>query len=146
LLGVGATVIALRGQSVQQLWFFTSDLIFVLLVPQLVAALFDPKANRVGSVTAFAVALLLRLGGGEPMFGLAAVIPYPWLFPACPGRWPGPRPAAPGPGPRRDPGRGPELVSPSKPLAWWGGVVRLRGGSRLTAGGDPPRPLRRVPG
>jgi len=36
-------------QSVQALWFFTSDLVFVLLFPQLIFALFDPKANRTGS-------------------------------------------------------------------------------------------------
>jgi high affinity choline transporter 7 len=52
VLGAGATVMALEVQSVQALWFFTSDLIFVLLVPQLIAALFDRRANRVGSVAA----------------------------------------------------------------------------------------------
>ena len=34
---------ALRVQSVQKLWFFTSDLVFVILFPQLVYALFDPQ-------------------------------------------------------------------------------------------------------
>ena len=36
LLGVGAVWMALEVQSVQALWFFTSDLVFVLLFPQLV--------------------------------------------------------------------------------------------------------------
>ena len=36
LLGVGAVWMALKVQSVQALWFFTSDLVFVLLFPQLV--------------------------------------------------------------------------------------------------------------
>ena len=67
-------------QSVQALWFFTSDLVFVLLFPQLVAALFDSKANLIGSIAAFSVSLVLRLGGGEPLFGIPALIPYPeWL-------------------------------------------------------------------
>jgi high affinity choline transporter 7 len=80
LLGVGAVLMALKVQSVQALWFFTSDLVFVLLFPQLVAALFDRKANLVGSVAAFAVSLVLRLGGGEPLFGMPALIAYPaWL-------------------------------------------------------------------
>src|SRR5262245_58309584 len=71
---------ALRVQSVQALWFFTSDLVFVLLVPQLTCALFDPKANLVGSIVAFFVSLVLRLGGGEPLFGIPALIPYPeWV-------------------------------------------------------------------
>jgi high affinity choline transporter 7 len=71
----------LKVQSVQALWFFTSDLVFVLLFPQLVAALFDPKANRVGSIAAFTVSLILRSGGGEPLLGLPALI-------ACPSAWP----------------------------------------------------------
>ena len=64
---------ALTVQSVQSLWFFTSDLVCVLLFPQLLWALYDRRANLTGSVTAFAVSLALRLGGGEPLFGLAPV-------------------------------------------------------------------------
>ena len=79
-LGVGAVWMAIEVQSVQALWFFTSDLVFVLLFPQLVYALFDPKANVIGSMAAFGVSLVLRLGGGEPLFGIPAVIPYPdWV-------------------------------------------------------------------
>ena len=80
-LGVAAVVLALKVQSVQALWFLTSDLVFVLLFPQLVAALFDAKANLAGSMTAFVVSLVLRLGGGEPLFGLPALFPYPDVFP-----------------------------------------------------------------
>jgi len=80
-LGAGAVVLALEVQSVQALWFFTSDLVFVLLFPQLVFALFDRKANLAGSVAAFSVSLVLRLGGGEPLFGMPALIPYPELLP-----------------------------------------------------------------
>jgi high affinity choline transporter 7 len=80
LLGAGAVWMALRVQSVQALWFFTSDLAFVLLFPQLVSALFDSKANVIGSIAAFSVSLVLRLGGGEPLFGMAPLIVYPqWL-------------------------------------------------------------------
>ncbi len=42
-LGALAAVLALHVQSVQRLWFFTSDLVFVLLFPQLVYALYDPR-------------------------------------------------------------------------------------------------------
>ena len=52
-LGLGAAVLALKVQSVQALWFFTSDLVFVLLFPQLFYALFDRRANIAGSVAAF---------------------------------------------------------------------------------------------
>ena len=79
-LGVGAVWMALEVQSVQALWFFTSDLVFVLLFPQLISALFDTKANLAGSVAAFSVSLVLRIGGGEPLFGIPALIPYPeWI-------------------------------------------------------------------
>jgi high affinity choline transporter 7 len=79
--GAVAFALAMRVQSVQALWFFTSDLVFVLLFPQLVAALFDPRANRTGSMAAFAVSTILRLGGGEPLLGLPALLPYPDGFP-----------------------------------------------------------------
>jgi len=81
LFGAMATVLALKVQSVQALWFFTSDLVFVLLFPQLLCALFDSRANRLGSMTAFAVSLVLRVGGGEPLLGLPPVIAYPDTVP-----------------------------------------------------------------
>ena len=77
LFGAMATVLALKVQSVQALWFFTSDLVFVLLFPQLVSALFDTRANRTGSMVAFAVSLVLRVGGGEPLLGVPALMHYP---------------------------------------------------------------------
>ena len=40
--------------------------VFVLLFPQLIYALFDPKANRTGSMAAFAVSFVLRVLG-EPV-------------------------------------------------------------------------------
>lgn len=81
VLGGGALMMALKVQSVQALWFFSSDLVYVLLFPQLVSALFDRRANRIGSMAAFFVSLALRIGGGEPLFGFAALIPYPEMFP-----------------------------------------------------------------
>ena len=81
LLGAAATVFALKVRSVQALWFFTSDLVFVLLFPQLLCAHFDKKANRTGSMAAFVVSLVLRIGGGEPLLGMPALIPYPPTLP-----------------------------------------------------------------
>jgi high affinity choline transporter 7 len=131
VLGVAAAVMALEVQSVQALWFFTSDLIFVLLFPQLVLALFDPKVNRIGSVTAFAVSLVLRLGGGEPLLGMRPYIPYPELFaaflPGEPARWYD----ASG-----------SLLFPFKTMAAAVGFVLLPAVSRATARWDAPRPLR----
>jgi solute carrier family 5 (high affinity choline transporter), member 7 len=81
LLGAAATLFALKVRSVQALWFFTSDLVFVLLFPQLFCAHFDKRANRTGSIVAFAVSLVLRIGGGEPLLGLPALIAYPPTLP-----------------------------------------------------------------
>jgi high affinity choline transporter 7 len=81
LFGAMATVLALKVHSVQALWFFTSDLVFVLLFPQLLWALFDAKANRTGSIVAFMTSAILRIGGGEPLLGLPAFITYPDALP-----------------------------------------------------------------
>jgi high affinity choline transporter 7 len=109
---------ALRVQSVQALWFFTSDLVFVLLFPQLVYALFDPAANRIGSIAAFAVSLVLRVGGGEPLLGLRPLIPYPELFTSHPADWYDATGA---------------MLFPYKTLAATAGMILLPVVSRLTA-------------
>ncbi len=81
LFGAVATVLALKVQSVQALWFFTSDLVFVLLFPQLLFALFDPKVNRTGSIVAFVVSFIVRVGGGEPLLSLPPLFAYPDTMP-----------------------------------------------------------------
>ncbi|HEY3383429.1 MAG TPA: sodium:solute symporter family protein [Vicinamibacterales bacterium] len=133
-LGVLATVLALDVRSVQTLWFFTSDLIFVLLFPQLVFALFDSRVNRIGSIVAFSVSLVLRLGGGEPLFGVPPLIHYPELLarfiPGSAASW-------------YDPADG-SLLFPFKTMAAATGVVLLPVVSRLTGRWDAPRPLRNV--
>jgi high affinity choline transporter 7 len=130
VLGCGAVVLALGVGSVKELWFFCADLVFVLLFPQLVMALYDPKANRIGSITAFCVSLLLRLGGGEPILGLPAFIPYPELFQSLlsgqPEDWYGPRG---------------EMLFPYRVVAAAAGIILLPLVSRMTAGWDPPKPL-----
>ena len=69
---------ALRVQSVYALWFLCSDFVYCILFPQLVTALFDRRANAIGSLAGFVVSLL-RLGGGEPVLGLPTWIPYPMV-------------------------------------------------------------------
>lgn len=133
VFGVLAVLLALKVRSVQALWFFTSDLIFVLLFPQLVFALFDSRVNRIGSITAFTVSLVLRVGGGEPLFGISHWIHYPEIFatflPLEPRNW---YDAASG-----------IMLFPYKVLAAATGVILLPLVSRATARWDPPRPLRK---
>jgi high affinity choline transporter 7 len=96
-LGIAAVALALQVKSVAALWLFTADLVFVLLFPQLVVALYDRKANVFGSIAACAVSLVLRLGGGvsletdDGLIGVGAFIPYAEMFagllPGSPGDW-----------------------------------------------------------
>jgi high affinity choline transporter 7 len=131
IFGAAATVLALKVQSVQALWFFTSDLVFVLLFPQLLFALFDRKVNRTGSIVAFTVALVLRVGGGEPLLGFRSVIPYPEIFsaflPGVPADWYDPQTGA--------------MLFPVKTFAAATGIVLLPLVSRATARWDRARPL-----
>jgi high affinity choline transporter 7 len=130
VLGGGALLMALKVQSVQALWFFTSDLVFVLLFPQLVYALFDPRANRIGSMAAFFVSLILRIGGGEPLLGLKPLLPYPELFTAHPAQW-------------YDPATG-AMLFPYKTMAAAAGMILLPVISRLTARMSAARQLANV--
>ena len=139
LLGAVATYMAMRVQSVAALWLFTGDLVFVLLFPQLLYALFDPKANRSGSIVAFTVSLLLRLGGGisietnDGSVGFAALLRLPdWipgLFPGSPSEWYETNGAA---------------SYPIRTMAAVAGLILLPLVSRLTLRQDPPRPLRKM--
>jgi high affinity choline transporter 7 len=130
VLGGGALLMALKVQSVQALWFFTSDLVYVLLFPQLVYALFDPKANRIGSMTAFLVSLVLRVGGGEPLLGIRPWIPYPEWFTHHPADW-------------YDPASG-AMLFPYKTMAAAVGLILLPLVSRLTARFSQARQLSNV--
>jgi high affinity choline transporter 7 len=79
VVGIAAMLLALNIESVYTLWYLSSDLIYCLLFPLLVCALFVPFANRTGAVSGFCVALVLRLGGGAPVFGLPPLLPYPMV-------------------------------------------------------------------
>jgi high affinity choline transporter 7 len=136
LLGVAAAVMALSVKSVAALWLFTGDLVFVLLFPQLAAALLDPKANWIGSVAAFTVSLLLRLGGGMSLetdaglIGFPAIVPYAEIFSpllaGSPGDWYDSIGAT---------------LFPVRTLAALAGMMTLPTVSRLTARSSAPRPL-----
>ena len=77
VIGTGGAVLAIAVRSVYTLWYLSADLVFVILFPQLVMALFSKRANRIGALSGASVGLVLRLGGGEPQLGLPAWIPYP---------------------------------------------------------------------
>ena len=77
IIGISATLLALQIKSVYELWFLCSDLVYCLLFPQLLCAFYDPKANTLGAISGFTVALILRLGGGDHLLGIPHFINYP---------------------------------------------------------------------
>lgn len=79
IVGVAATILSLKVDSVYALWSLCSDFVYCLLFPALVCAMFDPKANTPGAVAGFAVAAVLRFGGGDPTLGLPVILPYPMI-------------------------------------------------------------------
>lgn len=133
-LSVAAVGLSLLAEgSVYTLWTFCADLIFVLLFPQLLMAMYDPKANRIGSITAFVVSLTIRLSGGEPLFHLQPFVDYPSLFSS----W-------------LDGGKeawydGETMLFPYKTVAAFSGIILLPLVSRLTARWNQPVPLPNEP-
>eukprot|EP00795_Rhopilema_esculentum_P010376 gene10376-19077_t len=76
-VGALSTVMALTIKSIYSLWALCSDLVFVILFPQLLCAIYVPFVNTYGSVAAYCIGLILRLGGGEAVIGLSPFIKYP---------------------------------------------------------------------
>lgn len=77
IVGLAATLISLKMNSVYELWVLCSDFIYCLLFPALFCALFDQKSNRYGALAGFCIAFILRFGGGESALGIPQLIPYP---------------------------------------------------------------------
>ncbi|XP_063737994.1 high-affinity choline transporter 1-like [Eleginops maclovinus] len=72
-----ATVMALVTGTVYGLWYLSSDLVYVIIFPQLLSVLFVKGTNTYGSVAAYLFGMLLRIGGGEPYLRMPPFIYYP---------------------------------------------------------------------
>jgi len=80
VFGALATAMALLTGSVYGLWYLSSDLVYVIIFPQLLSVLFVKGTNTYGSVAGYIFGLLLRIGGGEPYLKLPPFIFYPgWV-------------------------------------------------------------------
>jgi len=119
IIGITATILALNITSVYALWFLCSDFVYVLLFPQLVTALYDKKANTIGSVAGFVVAFILRFGGGDPTLGLPILIDYPMIQDG-------------------------QVLFPFRTLAMVSGLITIIVVSRLTQKWDPAKLLKVV--
>ena len=69
VVGAIATTIALTVNTIYGLSYLCSDLIYVILFPQLICVLYFRYSNAYGAVISFFVGLILRILGGEPMLG-----------------------------------------------------------------------------
>ncbi|KAI1292035.1 High-affinity choline transporter 1 [Halotydeus destructor] len=79
VVGGVATYMALTVHSIYGLWYLSSDLVFVILFPQLVCVVhFKQHVNTYGSLTAYFTGLTLRALGGEPIIGLPPIVKYPF--------------------------------------------------------------------
>ncbi|XP_078047035.1 choline transporter [Augochlora pura] len=78
VVGVLSTVMALTIPSIYGLWSMCSDLVYVILFPQLLMVVhFKDYCNTYGSLSAYIIAFVVRISGGEPLMGLPALIHYP---------------------------------------------------------------------
>ena len=79
IVGTISSILALNIKSVYALWYFCSDIVYIMLFPALTAALFFKKANKYGVYSALGIALFLRFMGGIPEFGFKPIFHY-WIW------------------------------------------------------------------
>ncbi len=125
VIGVAATLIALRVKSVYALWTLNCDLIYVTLFPALTAALFYKYTNRVGVLAGVFVALPLRLIGGAPELSINPLFSY-WIYDVA-----------------ADTGFI-TVQFPFRTTAMLAGLLTILAVSFLTKGFDPPRALKKM--
>ncbi|KAM7364014.1 choline transporter [Cochliomyia hominivorax] len=78
VVGILSTIMALTIPSIYGLWSMCSDLVYVILFPQLLMVVhFKKHCNTYGSLAAYIIAFFIRLSGGEALLGLPALIHFP---------------------------------------------------------------------
>ncbi|XP_033003554.1 high affinity choline transporter 1 isoform X2 [Lacerta agilis] len=77
VFGAAATAMALLTQSVYGLWYLSSDLVYIIIFPQLLCVLFIKGTNTYGAIAGYLFGVLLRITGGEPYLHLQPLIFYP---------------------------------------------------------------------
>ena len=76
--GALSTIMARTIPSVYALFVLCSDLVFVILFPQLLCAVYVPFVNVYGSIAGYVFSLFLRIGGGEKLIGIKPFVKYPY--------------------------------------------------------------------
>ncbi|XP_062983544.1 high affinity choline transporter 1 [Elgaria multicarinata webbii] len=80
VFGAAATAMALLAQSVYGLWYLSSDLVYIIIFPQLLCVLFIKWTNTYGAIAGYLFGLFLRITGGEPYLHLQPLIFYPGWY------------------------------------------------------------------
>ncbi|XP_006011642.1 high-affinity choline transporter 1 [Latimeria chalumnae] len=80
MFGGVATIMALLTQSIYGLWYLSSDLVYVIIFPQLLSVLFVKGTNTYGAIAGYLVGFLLRITGGEPYLHFNPLICYPGCY------------------------------------------------------------------
>jgi hypothetical protein len=79
LVAALATIMGITIKTVYGLWFLCSDLVYVVLFPQLFACVYLKDTNTYGSMVAYWVGIFMRLGGGEDLFHIPPFIKFPYF-------------------------------------------------------------------
>ena len=80
IFGAVSVIIAIKVNTIYGLLVLSSDLVYVILFPQLVAIFYLPFANSYGSLCGIIMGLFFRIAGGEPLLGIPGVICYPYCY------------------------------------------------------------------
>jgi high affinity choline transporter 7 len=82
VVGIGAAGIGILVSSIYILWYLCSDLVYVILFPQLLCVVYVPHTNTYGSLSAYITGFLFRFLIGEPSLNIPAVIHFgPYIPP-----------------------------------------------------------------
>ncbi|XP_056019601.1 high-affinity choline transporter 1-like isoform X2 [Ostrea edulis] len=76
--GVLATVMAITVKSIYTLWYLCSDLVYVVLFPQLLCVIYLRASNTYGSLVGYIIGMFFRIAGGEPSLGIDVLIKFPY--------------------------------------------------------------------
>ncbi|XP_035286880.1 high-affinity choline transporter 1-like [Anguilla anguilla] len=74
LVGMG---LAFLGNNVLTFWVLGTDVMYTLVLPQLVCVLFFPVSNGYGAVGGYILGVMMRLLSGEPLLHLPPAIHFP---------------------------------------------------------------------
>ncbi len=77
LVGLAGMGLAFGDDSVFALWMLSGDLLYCVILPQLICVLHFSCANIYGAISGYVVGLLLRGLSGEKVLGIPPLLLYP---------------------------------------------------------------------